>query len=87
MPVLALQARALGADVSTAALVVALWPLGMLATSLPAGALVARLGERTTLLLAGLVDAVAHGGRRPGHDGVAAGPLRRGQRVPPGRRS
>jgi len=59
MPVLALQARALGADVSTAAFVVALWPLGMLATSLPAGALVARLGERTTLLLAGLVDAVA----------------------------
>ena len=59
MPVLALQARELGADVSTAAFVVALWPLGMLATSLPAGALVARLGERTTLLLAGLVDAVA----------------------------
>ena len=59
MPVLALQARALGADVSTAAFVVALWPLGMLATSLPAGAMVARLGERTTLLLAGLVDAVA----------------------------
>jgi MFS family permease len=59
MPVLALQARALGADVSTAAFVVALWPLGMLATSLPAGAVVARLGERTTLLLAGLVDAVA----------------------------
>ena len=59
MPVLALQARALGADVSTAAFVVALWPLGMLATSLPAGAVVARLGERTTLLIAGLVDAVA----------------------------
>ena len=59
MPVLALQARALGADVSRAAFVVALWPLGMLATSLPAGALVARLGERTTLLLAGVVDAVA----------------------------
>lgn len=58
MPVLALQARALGADVSAAAFVVALWPLGMLATSLPAGAVVARLGERTTLLLAGLVDAV-----------------------------
>jgi MFS family permease len=59
MPVLALQARALGADVSMAAFVVALWPLGMLATSLPAGAVVARLGERTTLLIAGLVDAVA----------------------------
>lgn len=59
MPVLALQARALGADVSTAAFVVALWPLGMLLTSLPAGAVVARLGERTTLMVAGTVDAVA----------------------------
>jgi MFS family permease len=59
MPVLALQARALGADVSTAAFVVALWPLGMLVTSLPAGAVVARLGERSTLVIAGLVDAVA----------------------------
>jgi MFS family permease len=59
MPVLALRARELGADVSTAALVVALLGIGMLMASLPAGALVARIGERRTLFLAGLVDAVA----------------------------
>jgi MFS family permease len=59
MPVLALRARELGADVSTAALVVALLGVGMLVASLPAGALVARIGERRTLFLGGLVDAVA----------------------------
>ncbi|MGZ4449034.1 MAG: MFS transporter [Nocardioides sp.] len=59
MPVLALRARDLGADVSTSALVVALLGIGMLLASLPAGALVARIGERRTLFLGGLVDAVA----------------------------
>jgi MFS family permease len=59
MPVLALRARELGADVSTAALVVAALGVGMLLASLPAGALVARIGERRTLLIGGLVDAVA----------------------------
>src|SRR5690606_3273364 len=43
MPVLALRARDLGADVATAAAVVAVLSLGMLAASLPAGALVARI--------------------------------------------
>jgi MFS family permease len=59
MPVLALRARELGADVSTAAFVVALLGLGMLVASLPAGALVARIGERRTLFLGGFVDAAA----------------------------
>ena len=59
MPVLALRARDLGADVSTAALVVALLGVGMLLASLPAGALVARIGERRTLFLGGFVDGVA----------------------------
>ena len=59
MPVLALRARELGADVSTAALVVALLGVGMLVASLPAGALVARIGERRTLFIGGFVDAVA----------------------------
>lgn len=58
-PILALQARDLGASVSTSALVVALMPLGMLLTSLPAGAAVARIGERRILLYAGLLDAAA----------------------------
>ncbi len=59
LPVLALRARELGADVSTAAFVVALLGLGMLAASLPAGAVVARIGERRTLFWAGLLDAAA----------------------------
>ncbi len=59
MPVLALRARELGADVGTAALVVALLGIGQVLTSLPAGALVARVGERRALFLAGAVDTVA----------------------------
>lgn len=59
MPVLALRARELGADVGTAAFVVALFGIGMLASSLPAGAIVARIGERRTLMIAGLLDAIA----------------------------
>ena len=59
MPILALRARDLGADVSTAAAVVALLGLGMLVASLPAGALVARIGERRALVISGVVDAVA----------------------------
>lgn len=58
MPVLALRARELGADAGTAALVVGLLGAGMLLASLPAGALVARVGERRTLFGCGLLDAV-----------------------------
>ena len=59
MPVLALRARDVGADVSTAAVIVALTGVGMLLASLPAGALVARVGERRALVAAGFVDAAA----------------------------
>jgi MFS family permease len=59
MPVLALRARDLGADIGTAAFVVALLGIGMLVSSLPAGAVVARIGERRTLVLAGLLDTAA----------------------------
>jgi MFS family permease len=59
MPVLALRARDLGADVSTAALVVGLLGVGMLLGSLPAGAVVARIGERSALFWAGLLGAAA----------------------------
>lgn len=58
LPVLALRARELGADVGTAALVVALLGVGQLLTSLPAGALIARVGERRALVGAGLLDMV-----------------------------
>lgn len=59
LPVLALRARDLGADVSVAAAIVALLGVGQLFASLPAGALVARIGERRALVGAGLVDACA----------------------------
>ena len=61
MPVLALRARDLGADVGQAALVVGLLGVGMLLASLPAGAVIARIGEKRALLVAGLLDAVAMG--------------------------
>lgn len=59
MPVLALRARELGASVSIAAFIVALASVGMLLASLPAGALVARIGERRALVIAGMIDALA----------------------------
>jgi MFS family permease len=59
MPVLALRARELGADVGTAALIVGLLGVGMLIASLPAGVLIARVGEKWALAFAGLLDAVA----------------------------
>jgi MFS family permease len=59
MPILALRARELGADVSTAALVVGLLGVGMLLTSLPAGVVVSRIGERRALIVAGVMDATA----------------------------
>lgn len=62
MPVLALRARDLGADVGTAALIVGMLGVGMLIASLPAGALVARIGEKRALQLAGVVDAAAMAG-------------------------
>lgn len=59
LPMLALRARELGADLGAAALVVALLGIGQLVASLPAGAVVARVGERWALVGAGLLDAVA----------------------------
>lgn len=59
LPVLALTARDLGASVGTAAVVVALLGVGMLLGDLPAGALAARIGERSALLAASLAEVVA----------------------------
>lgn len=59
MPVLALRARELGASVAVAALVVALTSVGMLVGSLPAAAVIARIGERRALVIAGVLDAIA----------------------------
>lgn len=59
LPVLPLLARHLGASVQLAALMIGLAGLGPLLASLPAGALVDRIGERRTLIGAGVMDAVA----------------------------
>lgn len=59
MPILALRAIELGADVPTAAAIVAMLGVGSLIASLPAGALVARIGERRALTTVGALDAIA----------------------------
>ena len=62
LPVAALRAHQdLGADLATAGLVVALIGIGQLVGALPAGALVARLGERRALTLGAAADVVAIG--------------------------
>lgn len=56
LPVITFTARELGASVSMAALCVALIGVGSLLGALPAGWLVARLGERRALVIAGAVQ-------------------------------
>jgi MFS family permease len=57
-PVVALLARELGASVGVAGLIVALLGLGQVLGDLPAGRIVARIGERSALLLGSAVGAV-----------------------------
>ncbi len=59
LPIAALRADELGASIGTAAFVVTLGQVGQLLGVLPAGALVARIGERSTLARAALLDAAA----------------------------
>lgn len=56
LPIIALQARHLGASVGQAALIVGLVGIGQLLASLPSGALVARIGERRALTWTGLAE-------------------------------
>jgi MFS family permease len=58
VPVVALQARELGASVGVAGLVVALLGLGQVLGDLPAGRIVARIGERAAVLIGSAVGAV-----------------------------
>lgn len=58
-PVVALSARGYGATVSLAALVVGVSFVVELVSALPAGVLVARIGERRALIAAALLDAAA----------------------------
>ncbi|WP_309081203.1 MFS transporter [Zhihengliuella sp.] len=57
-PVIALSARALGASVATAALVVTLIGVGSLITNVPAALLTARFGERNSMIAAAGVAAL-----------------------------
>ncbi|MEU0094351.1 MFS transporter [Kribbella sp. NPDC006257] len=59
LPVVALSALQLGASVGFAAFLVGVLGIGQFAGSLPAGALVVRIGERRALLVAASVSAVA----------------------------
>lgn len=56
-PIVALNAREVGGSVGAAGLVLALLGLGQIAGDVPAGALAARLGERTAMLVASGVAA------------------------------
>jgi MFS family permease len=58
IPVVALQARELGASIGVAGLIVAVLGLGQVLGDLPAGRIVARLGERSAVLLGSAVGAV-----------------------------
>ncbi|TDU91524.1 putative MFS family arabinose efflux permease [Kribbella voronezhensis] len=62
LPVVALSALQLGASVGFAAFLVGVLGIGQFAGSLPAGALVVRIGERRALLVAAAVSAVAWAG-------------------------
>ncbi|MGO1165602.1 MAG: MFS transporter [Janibacter sp.] len=59
VPIAALRADELGASLGMAAFVVALTGVGQLIGVLPAGALVARIGERATLWRAAVLDIIA----------------------------
>jgi MFS family permease len=59
LPVVALRARELGASVGVAAFAVALISVGTLVAALPAGSLVARVGEHRALMTAAVLDALA----------------------------
>ena len=58
IPLIAVQATALGASIGMAAAITALPGLAMLFFDLPAGTVAARLGEKRSIVLACLVDAI-----------------------------
>lgn len=59
IPLIPVIATRLGADVSMAALVASALVIGQLFGNLPAGALVARIGERLTMVFAGIASLLA----------------------------
>ena len=61
-PMIAVSAVGLGADAAGAALLVALVPVGQIIADLPAGALAARLGDRTAMIASSMVAMLALAG-------------------------
>ncbi|WP_309135470.1 MFS transporter [Cellulomonas sp.] len=59
VPVVAVRAVELGADLATAGVLAALLGVGQLLADLPAGALAARIGDRAAMLVASAVSVVA----------------------------
>lgn len=59
IPMVVVQAGALGANLAVAGFLTALLPIGKILADVPAGALAARLGDRRTMLLASAVAVVA----------------------------
>ena len=59
IPLIPVIAAQLGADVATAALIASALVVGQLCGNIPAGYAVARIGERLTMVIAGLISLVA----------------------------
>ncbi|WP_298461686.1 MFS transporter [uncultured Cellulomonas sp.] len=80
VPIIALRAVALGADVATAGLMVALLGVGQIAGDVPAGTLAARVGDRRAMLVASALAVLAFAGcaLAPGLWMLAAGVLAAG---------
>ncbi|MBD8080694.1 MFS transporter [Cellulosimicrobium arenosum] len=60
LPVVAVAATGRGASLTVAGLVAALIPIGKILFDLPAGSLATRLGDRTAMLIAGMVAVAAY---------------------------
>lgn len=58
LPVLATSAGQRGADLATAAVITAMLPIGRIAADLPAGAITARVGDRTAMIGASAVAVI-----------------------------
>ncbi|MDD9206377.1 MFS transporter, partial [Georgenia sp. 10Sc9-8] len=62
LPLIPLSATRLGGDLTVAAAVAALLPVGRILTDLPAGTLATRIGDRRAMLVASVVALVAFAG-------------------------
>src|SRR4051812_49704535 len=77
IPLIPIIAAQLGADIATAALVASALVVGQLCGNLPAGWAVARIGERLTMAIAGVISLAGVAGMifAAPNRGVAASPV------------